>query len=272
MRMTKIDYANTIANMVNGEVKEITKTNGIVQTGIQVPTDEIVAPVVYIDDAYENGTPVEEVVGYINSISERSKGMELNIDVMDYNMVKSNICLRLLNASNAENCEVYESAAQYGFDDLIIVPYVSNIIEDGYTRVVPSMLEAWGKTTEEVIEKGFENTYEKVTKLEEILAELTGASPEEMEIMGMTSPFYCVRDRYNTQFGAVAVIKAREQLDEMFTSGYYVIPSSVHEVLILPADFPESEEVLNGIVNDVNTEVLAQTDYLSDYVYKFGVA
>lgn len=272
MRMTKRDYANTIANAVNGEVKEVTKTNGIVQTGIQVPIDGSVAPVVYIDDAYENETPVEEVVEYINSIIERSKGMELNLDVMDYNIIKSNICLRLLNASNAENYEVYESAEKYGFDDLIIVPYVSNIIENGYERVVPSMLEAWGKTTEEVIEKGFENTYHKVAKLEEILIEITGVTPEEMELMGMTSPFYCVQDRYNQQFGAVAVIKAREQLNEMFTSGYYVIPSSVHEVLILPADFPESEEVLNGIVNDVNTDVLAPTDYLSDHVYKFNVA
>lgn len=269
MRMTKIDYANTIANAVNGEVKEVTKTNGVTQTGIHVPTDGIVAPVVYIDDAYENGAPVEEVVEYINSISERSKGMELNLDVMNYNMIKSNICLRLLNASNAENFEVYESAEKYGFDDLIIVPYVSNIIEGGYARVVPGMLEAWGKTAEEIIKKGFENTYEKVSTLGEVIAEEMGMEPE---IVSPPSPLYCVRDRYNPSYGAVAVIKARKQLDEMFPGGYYVVPSSIHEVLILPAEFEASEEALNEIINGVNADVLAPTNYLSGHAYKFGVA
>ena len=48
----------------------------------------------------------------------------------------------------------------------------------------------------------------------------------------------------------------------------YVLPSSVHECLILDAAYGEPKK-LQEIVQEVNESVLAEEDYLSDNVYVY---
>lgn len=53
----------------------------------------------------------------------------------------------------------------------------------------------------------------------------------------------------------------------------YVIPSSIHEAIILDADSPEiqDEEAFNSMINEVNHTQLAPQDILSDHVYYMNV-
>ena len=51
--------------------------------------------------------------------------------------------------------------------------------------------------------------------------------------------------------------------------GFYMIPCSIHECLILPDDGTYREEELNSMVRDVNKTQLQPDDVLSDHVYKF---
>ena len=50
--MTKMEYANKVAELVNGEVRMVEKANGVVLTGI-TSKDGDVRPTVYIEDMYE---------------------------------------------------------------------------------------------------------------------------------------------------------------------------------------------------------------------------
>lgn len=52
------------------------------------------------------------------------------------------------------------------------------------------------------------------------------------------------------------------------TNKVYVLPSSVHECLILDATYGEPKK-LQEIVQEVNESVLAEGDYLSDNVYVY---
>lgn len=69
--------------------------------------------------------------------------------------------------------------------------------------------------------------------------------------------------------GAIAIIKAKERLAQMYPNGYYVIPSSVHEMLVLNMDYTD-EDTITGIIRDVNANVLDPKDYLSDHAYVFN--
>lgn len=84
------------------------------------------------------------------------------------------------------------------------------------------------------------------------------------------SPLYIVTtdDAY---FGASAILSKdiQNRLDEMFPSGVYVIPSSLHEMLVLSADGQRLSELQN-IVRSINRSgVVAEQDILSDYVMKY---
>lgn len=49
----------------------------------------------------------------------------------------------------------------------------------------------------------------------------------------------------------------------------YIIPSSIHEVIILPADNNICKNELNAMVQQVNKEEVAESDILSDHVYMY---
>lgn len=78
-------------------------------------------------------------------------------------------------------------------------------------------------------------------------------------------PESCIGDGAN---GAVAIIKAEEELKKAFPNGYIVIPSSIHEMLVMPCDAIE-EDKMNDLVGDVNEHALSPEERLSNNVYKF---
>ena len=52
---------------------------------------------------------------------------------------------------------------------------------------------------------------------------------------------------------------------------FYILPSSVHEVLLIPADNQISMSTLSSMVRDVNSSQLAREEILSDHVYYYSL-
>ena len=74
--------------------------------------------------------------------------------------------------------------------------------------------------------------------------------------------------------GACALVNLSVQkaLYEYFNGkNLYILPSSIHELLILPEDdsFPRSVEELLSMVKAVNSTEVAEDDFLADHVYYF---
>ena len=257
--MTKREYAEAIAKEINGaEVKEMEKANGVVRIGITVSPENGIAPVVYIDNAYEDGKEIEEVVDMVNTMISASGNVNIDMDMLtEFENVKDKIRARLY--SNETKAEVFKSAKEYGFEDLILVPCIENVIEteegNGSIKISNALLKAWGVDAETVMETAMAN-------VEYVIGGFLG-------VMTVVS-----NDRIGSgAFGASSVIKARRELEEMFPNGYVVIPSSVHEVIVQP--YPETESDYNymlDIVREINDTQLAPEERLSYNVYKFAVA
>ena len=61
-----------------------------------------------------------------------------------------------------------------------------------------------------------------------------------------------------------------QDLYERFSGPYFVIPSSVHEVILLKETGEEDEEYLNGMVSEVNASHVEPEEVLSGHVYYFS--
>lgn len=70
--------------------------------------------------------------------------------------------------------------------------------------------------------------------------------------------------------GAAAILdsKTMEGISEKLGGDFVIIPSSIHEVIILPLNTADTD-TLNGMVNDVNASEVAPLDVLSNHVYKY---
>lgn len=268
MTMTKREYAEEIAKAIYGEVLEQTKNNGVVRMAVRTSKGSI-APVMYVDDAYENGEPIKDMVDRYNEALAQVKEQAEDFEWMhEWDKVKSNLKVKLINKAKNPGTEVYRSAKTYGFSDLIIVPYIDDVNVNGHkgrVMVTQDMVNNWGVTKRTVIDNGIRNIEIIVMSLAEKLAEVMPLGmAEELE-----SPFYIVSTAGDGQYGAVGIIKAKERLQAMFPNGYYIIPSSIHEMLVLPMEFEADPENLKGIIGEVNESVLDAVDYLSDHPYIF---
>lgn len=271
MKMTKVDYAQEIASRVGGEVREVEKANGVVLTGITLVTNSNVQPTLYIDDMYRNDVPVDEAVDKVND-AFRNANKKIDIDwITDYEVVKDKLTARLFNKRTS--ADVSRSAKDYGFDDLIIVPYIVMKDIGGACKVTAHMLGNWGVTEDEVIDTALQNSANEYT-VGDMMTMLFGDGPvyrnfddvEDVNNMLVVS-------NLDKSFGAIGVVVAKDAMDRKYENGYVVIPSSVHECIVLP--YNGNENAFNSMVADVNEQEVAAEEVLSDHAYFFrgvGVA
>ena len=123
--MTKREYADAVATIVNGETRDIEKTNGVKLIGIMPKGDMRIKPTVYIDEMYNDNLSVDEAAKRVEEmfVQHANAGQDFNPDdVTDFDKMRPLLRARLYNEKTA--AEVFESAKLFGFNDLIIVPYL----------------------------------------------------------------------------------------------------------------------------------------------------
>ena len=94
------------------------------------------------------------------------------------------------------------------------------------------------------------------------------------EMVGMPwleSPFKVLTNREGCRGASNFFLsdKKRSEWAEELGGDYYMIPSSIHEVLLLPAEGFNPKDLV-AMVNDVNGSVVADEDRLSCHVFKYS--
>ena len=275
--MTINTYANCVAEAI-GETATATpveKANGVVLYGITIRNDTNIRPTIYVEDWYKRDVPVEQAAKEIMEIAEKKRIENFNISTInEWEEVKPMLQARLYN--KATKAEIFRKAT--GFDDLIIIPYINlgNIGGgQGSIKVTEKMCELWGVTKRTVIDTAVKNTRGKIIieDLEEMLVQMMveQGMPEEMARMMSVNdgPKMFVISNRDKCFGAIQAILGREKLKKSFPNGYTIIPSSVHEVLLIP-DANMDEEYLRGMIGEVNTQEVLPEEVLGTKPYIFA--
>ncbi len=263
--MTKQLFAERVARELNGIVKTTEKANGVVLTGVAVGDGEL-KTLYYIDDYYESGKNINETVEYIkDDMSKRNvPNLEDINDITVFENIKDKIRVRLYNKKT--NAEVYKSAKEYGFSDLIIVPYIENIIDNGSIKITQGLLNIWNKTAENIFEIGFENCKNDGYEIENI-SDLLRMMCHKEDIPDVPDLF--VLTNRNKMFGSIGAIIMKDVLKEKFGT-YAVIPSSIHEVLIYSTMLEDNQMTkMNDLINSVNNTNVLPEDYLGSSAYIF---
>jgi len=85
-------------------------------------------------------------------------------------------------------------------------------------------------------------------------------------------PLY-VMTTQSAMYGAPVILNpnAREAAAKSLGGDYYVLPSSIHEVLLVPDNGIVSADDLRGLVREVNATEVRPQDRLSDEVYRYDM-
>ena len=257
------EYANEVATMVNGEVKEVEKPNGLILTGVSVDLGTNLRPCIYLDQMYKDGLTVEEAADKVREIAQQNARPALDLGFLaDFEAVKPMLRARLYNEKTS--ADIKKSAAGYGFPDLVIIPYIDGVIENGSVKVTFGMLDRWNVSAAEVIDIAEANSRNEATmrSMVEVLQGLGYPIPDLED-----QPEMLVISSVSGSFGAYSIITKLDDLKKRYKNGFTVLPSSVHEVIVVEEDAPET---FDNMVNDVNDSELDYTDILSNHAYRIA--
>ena len=256
-----------IARGYRAEAKQ-TIRNGVIYEGIVIRSDEQIAPVIYtqglIDEAEKRGTSLAEVVSQVIRIYEENKDVDICIEeLFNKEYVLSHVFIGLQKTS--EQDLIKEESGYEGIEKYLYLRGDAGYI----VKLNSSLLENVGISKEEAWESAGVNTFSqtKIRTMGEILSELTGRGFDDEE--ENPANMFAVTNTFGL-FGASAIldtVNIAEYFGKLDISRLVVLPSSIHEMLLIPADVAPGMDELNAMVKEINEAQVAPEDRLTDRAY-----
>ncbi len=287
----------------------VLKNNGVTLHSILIMKEgENISPSIYLNqyyEAYKCGKNVETIAKEIveNYYQCREK-KDVFLTEFDLSFVhfKEKIFYRLVNYK--ENQELLETAPYVPFLDLAITFYC--LVEKseeaiGTLHITNDLLKEWNVEKKEILQLAMKNTPilfpVKISTIDEIVGDLLRKDIENLifyyehsglednilektkEYFGVVLenleknrevPIYVVTNTLGIN-GAATILyeNVLEEFSSQCQSDFYILPSSIHEVLLIPYSRKFEKEELKNMVNEVNQTQVPKEDILSDEVYLY---
>lgn len=251
--------------------EEVTKVNQTLDALSFRPEGNNIGTLLYLEDLYaqhENGKSIVDLAEEAGGImSERMRAVP-SLPQIDHDFIEENLYLTVINADMNRD---YLSAVPHEIlEDMAVVPRVK-VSEEASFVVKNDMLMPYGFSKERLFEAAHANMEAQEFICNDLGAVLMG--------FGMPSPIpdspsesiYVLTNPSGID-GAAAILsdKAMKDAKAMIGEDFLILPSSRHEVLLVPRSSHMSIRELTDMVREVNRTVVDTRDLLSDHVYRYN--
>lgn len=260
------------------DVTTVIKNNGIQLQGLYIKKKENqIAPTIYLDEYYEyylKGENIDEIILRIREEYEWkiSKVKRYHFNLAKFEYVRDRIIYRLVNYE--KNREILEECPYLKLYDLALTfRWVAHSDDIGISTalVTNQELEAWQISVNELLLAAKENTPRlfpvQMIDMDEMIQK-TGIdiSDEESAI-----PMYIMTNIQEVNGASVLLYdNVLQAFAHKKQSDFYILPSSIHEVILVPFDRIDDPSELFSMVEDANKTVVELGDILSDSVYYYN--
>ena len=258
-------------------VTETLKNNGVRLRGIVIMEDgRNVSPTVYLKEPYQqyqDDVSLEKILEEIMEEYEKhAHNLQLNMDFFgDFSQVKDRIFHKVI--SYKKNEELLKDVPYFKWHDLAVVFYyvVEKVIFEKATILIRnSHLDMWGQPAGEIYRIARQNMKEKMPELlmpmQKVLEEMAGIS------VGESGMHLYVLTNKERMFGASAMLYSEEikRLADKLHTDLLILPSSIHETLLLPDDHIREYNLYREMVREVNTTQVDPEEILSFSLYRYN--
>ena len=282
--MRRENFVNLLNRLnIKFEERKVTKNNGVVLDGFVLKTGRAITPTVYFDQL-DTKSEMEWTKFLLTLMEEAERGDDVALDdILSPNYIMHNAYLGVRNIEKNVNdtetiCRVVDE-----FEDLEKFVYIridgSHALSLGMTegygslKVNSALLERTGMSENTIFEIATANTMDDI-QFKGMVETLTQMLPFdcdlELPINDSVEQIYICNYHNNAVYGSGCLgnfkeLKKRIEKEIGFKR-FYIIPSSIHEILIVRADNLSREE-LSSMVNSVNEEAVSDTEVLSNHAY-----
>ena len=263
------------------------KNNEIKKAGIVIAeAGRDIAPVISLEayyDAFNHGMEMESI---IEDILDMNETVKIDRDfkpasLFDYDSIKGRIIFCIINTQ--KNAELLKEIPHREIEDLSVVYKIlleKSETGDAMIRITDKFMEKWKVSEEELWERAEENTKQifpaEFFTMTSALSELMGMGRNTTENLltgekiGTWDRMYVLSNKMRSEGAACLAYQGiLETIAGILRRNYYILPSSIHEVIVLPDRGELEVEGINEMVKDINECELDPEDVLSDHCYKY---
>ena len=260
------------------------KNNGLTLLGLTITDMKYnLAPTFYLDSYfldYKQGRSLESICERIIQMYEENRP-DSSFPIEEYTTfdnISDCICYKLINYE--ANKTLLESMPYIPYLDLAIVFYlpIENDKLSGSVNITNSLMKAWNVTSaytlldyaQENTEKNLGFRYGTMSEIVNSIFPPVSMKEEFLELLTDDVPPIYIATNANNLYGSCCILyeNALDIFAEMIGKNFYILPSSLHEVLLIPDDDADAA-VLTAMVQDVNVTSLSPDEILSNHVYYY---
>lgn len=284
-----VEYIKEKAAYIAGEggkiaINHVIKNNGREMDGLVImEKDRDIAPTIYLDSFYEmyiQGENIEKIIRQIEIIyRENRDNITFDVNILkNFDTIKDKIVYKIVNHKSNE--KLLEQVPHKRILDLAVVFYclLDNCGGKSATALIyNNNLKNWNVTVDDVYKAALKNTpdllHSRISSMS-ALFDKCGVSVDGKEVDlkdYVPSDMYVLTNETKIN-GAACILYDNVLYDfaQKLGKDLYILPSSIHEVILLPKlPIFEKNELIN-MVREVNTEGVAADEILSDNVYEYN--
>lgn len=283
----KSNIIHTISTRLGSDyrvsLQDIIKNNDTHLDGLTIlSAGSNISPTIYLNyyyDKYLAGKSLSTIYDDI-LLSYHQNVPKENIDISfftDFAKVKNHIIFKLVNYER--NKELLSKVPHVRYLDLAVVfNCFINSTEDGYATILihHQHLSYWNISTEELYALAMKNTphllHYQLQNMTDVIIDLF--CNEHIELSKELLPVFPMYVLSNTTklngSGCILYEDLLSEIAQHLGSDFYILPSSIHEVLLIPVASASSYEDLSSMVHEINATQLAREEVLSDRVYFYS--
>ncbi|WP_313133614.1 DUF5688 family protein [Anaerocolumna sp.] len=283
------------------DVNHVIKNNSIQLDGLIIlKNGEQITPNIYLNSYFENyleGESIKEIVDKIINIYEETmeEGERETLCIRyELSEMKSSIIFRLVNFK--KNTKLLDEIPHIPFLDLAVTFHC--LVKDnengiGTIRITKEHIKNWNIGLEDLTEIARINTPNllpaSIRSMNEVIIDIMNkeielqsfenSNADDNEIMEMLNQMKqdTVTDMYvlsNTKGinGASCLLypDVIKELSDQLETDFYILPSSIHEIILVKEDAKIDKNILREMVIDVNHTQVAEDEILSNNIYYYS--
>lgn len=263
------------------------KNNSTEYTGIIFQKkSENLAPTIYIEDLYESykiqevtmQDAIKEVIDrYEKSIKglQRIRGLSV-----DYASCQDRIVYRLV--SRERNSFILKDMPYIPFLDMAITFHLVVSINDSCMqslKITRELQQRWGISVEQLLKLAKKNTPEllpaRVCELSQLVECYMNPKEWKLELEeDLTNEekmdMIVVSNELGINGASVVLYDGViEEIANKYESDLYLLPSSIHEMIVVPVGEDDLQKTFSSMVDNINQRYVAEDEILSDRVYTY---
>ncbi len=279
---------------ITASVHIAVKNNGRIKKGILIEDPAVnISPTIYLEEFYEQfqqGEPFESILLEVMRFYEAVKYEEPwdTGEIESYEAVRDKIIFKMIHTKR--NHTLLSEVPHIEVLDLSLVFYVLLEVKKNGTAAMlirNEHLELWGITGEGLFSLARENAGKllpaRIYTMREMVEEVMDSDPEALhDLLSVVSDesermekerkkrdvMYVLTNSIRS-FGAACLMYPGmlEAAANVLKENYYILPSSVHEVILVPESKGTAPEEMAEIVREINATQVEEEEQLSDHVY-----